>query len=229
VNWYLKEPTEKKKNSGDGKFIDYLLAGTEYHKKKITKKYAEKIKGTDPELYKNLQKIIIDWLRDNNRYSRCVKRIEYDKILPNETSFYSEKLINDTDRKNWLSKSLEHLSECKLVFLDPDNGIDFEDENRSTKHVYLNEIEAYFRKNKSLVIYQHADRDTKGFNKVIEKKTNQLMKLLELKNDEIICLRYKRGSARAFFIVMQQEHSDCITNAINHFLKTKWGKHFTEI
>jgi len=235
VNWYLTSPTKKEEKSGDGKLINYLLVGsdyadllndTEYEKRNVTEPYAHKIKDTDGELYNKLQQIIVDRLTNNNPDLRCVKQIEECRILPNGTIFYSEKLLNNTDRENWFDNSLKQLSESKLVFLDPDNGIDFQDKSsKSPKQVYLDEIESYFISGKSLIIYQHADRDKNGFDKVIEKKSNQLMNKLKLKKDQISCLRYKRISARAFFILMQQEHSVCITKAIDGFLETNWGKH----
>jgi hypothetical protein len=46
-----------------------------------------------------------------------------------------------------------------------------------------------------------------------------------INDNQIICLRYKRGPARAFFIIMQKEHSDSIGKAVNNFLE-KWQEHF---
>ncbi|MDD1744914.1 MAG: hypothetical protein LUQ20_03775 [Candidatus Methanoperedens sp.] len=127
------------------------------------------------------QKIIIDWLdSDGNPDSRCVRQIEEGKILPDGTVFYSE-LLNKTDRKDWLNNSIKRLSECKLIFFDPDNGID--------------------------------------------EKSGELIKKLKINDNQIICLRYKRGPARAFFIIMQKEHSDSIGKAVNNFLE-KWQEHF---
>ncbi len=227
VNWYLSEPTdkEKQKQSGDGKFIDYLLFGTKHDKGKTTKKYVHKIIDTDEKLYKNLQRIIIDWL--DKKGNRTVIRIEDNEILPKRTIYFKE-LLNNTNRTNWLGNSIKNLSECKIVFFDPDNGIDSKVEDKSQKHIYLDEIEAYYKNGQSLVIYQHANRNNK-FNGVINKKNAELINALNIKKTQINCLRYKRGTARAYFIIMQQEHYDSITKATNAFLETKWGEHFYKI
>lgn len=223
MNWYLFEPNdkEKKKQSVDGKFIDYLFFGTKHYKGKITKKYAQKIINTDEVLYKKLQRIIIDWL--DTKGNRTVIRIEDNEILPKRTIYFKD-LLNNTNRTIWLANSIKKLYECKIIFFDPDNGIDFNGEDKSPKHIYLDEIEAYYKNGKSLVIYQHANRNN-IFNEVIDIKTKELINALNIKKTQINCLRYKRGTARAYFIIMQQEHYDSITKATNAFLE-KWKEHF---
>ncbi|MDD5615514.1 MAG: hypothetical protein PHH85_04865 [Candidatus Methanoperedens sp.] len=214
VNWYLTSPTPNENKSEDGKFYKYLLKDT---------KYAQKLGDCNKELYEKLQKIIREWDEGKNPEIRCLKQIEYHNILPKGTIFHKNEL-KENNRKNWLSRSISNLSGSELVFFDPDNGICIKDEDKSPKHVYCNEIRDYFENGQSLVVYQHADRTDK-FNNVLLDKKDKLIKELEINNNQIICLRYKRGSARAFFIIMQQEHSVCITKAINDFLKTKWGEH----
>ena len=231
VNWCLTSPTQKEIKSDDGKFYDYLLSGTKYETEgKVSKKYAQRIKECDEQLYNKLQKIIIDWLdQGKNPEYRCMMRIEDGKILPTRTIFYSRSL-NKTNRKEWLNNGIHSLSENELIFFDPDNGIAddgiyVKDEGKSPKHIYCKEIRDYFENGQSLVIYQHANR-TRKFNEVLKDKKDNLIKNLgKINYNQIICLRYKRGSARAFFIIMQQKHSDSIEKAVVNFLEV-WKRHF---
>ncbi len=222
VNWCLTSPSPKE-NNRDGKFIDYLEKDT------------KRLKECDEKLYEKLQKIIKDWKdRGKNPEDRCVMKIEEGKILPERTIFFSNDINN---RKEWLDNSIHSLSESELIFFDPDNGIAYngiyvKNEDKSPKHVYFNEIKNYFEKGQSLVIYQHGGDRTAKFDTILEIKKEKLIKELEKINEnQIIFMRYHRGTARAFYIVMQQKHSVCITKAIDDFLETKWGKHkhFTKI
>jgi len=231
VNWCLTLPTEKETKSGDGKFYDYLLTDPKYEaESKVSKKYAQKRKECDEKLYTKLQKIIIDWLdTDKNPDYRCVKQIEVDKILPDQTIFYS-KCLNKTNRKEWHNNGIQSLSESEIIFFDPDNGIakndiDSKDAVKSPKHINFDEIKDYFENGQTLIIYQHANRSDK-FNNVLNYKKNKLIeKLYPINNNQIICLRYKGGQARAFFIIMQQKHSDSIEKAVDNFLDI-WKGYF---
>lgn len=226
INWCLTSPTQKEKKSDDGKFYDYLLSCTKYDTYcKVSRKYTQRIKECDEELYKKLQKKIIDWLDlGKNPEYRCLIRIEEGKILPARTIFYSRSL-NKTNRKEWLNNGIKSLSESELIFFDPDNSIDVKDEGNSPKHIYCKEIRDFFKNGQSLIIYQHANRTGK-FNNVLEDKKDNLIKNLGKINDnQIICLIYKRGQVRAFFIIMQQKHSDSIEKAVDKFLEV-WNGHF---
>jgi hypothetical protein len=204
MNWYLTSPVAKEGQSSDGKFYDYLLPGTKYEaKSKVSKKYAQRMKDCDEKLYKKLQKIIIDWLdSDGNPDSRCVRQIEEGKILPDGTVFYSE-LLNKTDRKDWLNNSIKRLSECNLIFFDPDNGIDL-NKDKSIKHVYFGEIDAYFNNGygQSLVIYQHANRGKK-FNDAIDEKSGELIKKLKVNYR-----RLKAGGIPLHRIPIEKTHKE---------------------
>jgi len=230
VNWCLTSPTQNEMKSDDGKFYDYLLPGTKYEAEdKVSKKYAQRIKECDEQLYKKLQKIVIDWLdQGKNPEYRCTMRIEDGKILPTRTIFYSRGL-NKTNRTEWLNNGIQSLSESELIFFDPDNGIAdgiyIKDVGKSPKHIYCKEIRDYFENGQSLVIYQHANRSDE-FNNVLKDMKDKLIKNLGKINDnQIIYLRYKRGSARAFFIIMQQKHSDSIEKAVDNLLEV-WKGHF---
>lgn len=101
VNWYLIKPiNEIESNKNDGK-----------HEIK------DKFKKCDIELFNKLKNVFSG--------KRNVKNIEIKKLL--KTDIYYSKLINIDDRDAWHDEALNTLSNCDVVFLDPDNrlkGID---------------------------------------------------------------------------------------------------------
>jgi hypothetical protein len=223
VNWYLTETSVKEIKKDDGKFINYLLYDTKY-RSNTSKYYVDQLKNCDKDIYEKLQRIIIKWLDEGKDPNfRHVQLIQGHNILPSDTLFYS-KILKNADREQWHQNGIECLSQSNLVFLDPDNGIIAYKKTNSSKHVCYEEIEEYFKKGFSLAIYQHADR-TKIFEDSIKEKTKKITELLKICSNQIISLRYKRGTARAYFLVMQKEHSSSIRKAVNSFVKI-WQTHF---
>lgn len=217
INWCFTEPNkqELKKNKNDGKFIDYLLRDDEY---------SNKLKICDKELYNELKNLILEWKKGKD--TRNVQEIEKRrcKILCENIDFYKEKINN---RETWCKEGFDNLSNSDIIFFDPDNGllINNENEEKSPKYIYFSEIDPYFKRGQSLIIYQHANRNKGGF----EKELNG--KILELNYDNACALRYKRGTARAFFIIPHHDHIEKINLAIRKFMETRWGKekHFSHI
>jgi hypothetical protein len=63
---------------------------------------------------------------------RSVKALEELPIWPDGTKFYREPIKTGVQRQEWFDDMKNHLSECNLVFLDPDNGLGRADELHTT-------------------------------------------------------------------------------------------------
>jgi len=217
INWCLIEPNkqELKKKINDGKFTDYLSRDDEY---------SNNLKVCDRELYDELKNLKLEWKKDKD--VRNVQEIEKRKfkIFCENIKFCDENINN---RETWCKKGFDKLSDSQVIFFDPDNGLlmDNETEKKSSKHIYFSEIDPYFRRGQSLIIYQHANRAKGGFENELNRK------ILELKYENICTLLYKRGTARAFFIIPNQDHIEKINLAIKKFMETNWvkEKHFSPI
>ncbi len=113
VAWYLY-PDEA---NGDGGFIEYL-------------NNAEVWEPLDPELFGVLHGIIDRWQRGQG--PRCVAEIENSGLLPG-AEFANECLETDIPpgawprrrdcRASWFERVMDRLSDCNIVFADPDNGL----------------------------------------------------------------------------------------------------------
>ena len=117
INWYL---TSDETHNNDGKHIAYLLDGKKNHFL-----YRE----CDNALYDELHKIVKPERIDNKTVKangeRCVKKL---KRLPwsDKVTFFNIFIEGETNREAWFEKSMGELSECSLLFLDPDNGLEVE-------------------------------------------------------------------------------------------------------
>ena len=112
VNWYFTPDDGRP----DGKFVEYLKNDTD---------------PLDKELYQKLKSLLI--LPDVNLCleNRNVKAIENSGILPDTTLFFNEVLdfTKIADRKAcrecWMKRSFEALGKPDVIFLDPDNGLEW--------------------------------------------------------------------------------------------------------
>lgn len=215
INWYLVDPMELGEESkGDGKKIEYLY-----------KDPKNKFRECDEGSYDELRNIV-----DEDK--RNVSEIEDRKILGDGTVFYRKKLSyankNGSDerkkgREGWHKEGYEKLKGCDIVFFDPDNGLETLKCNKygkkGIKYVLREEIEYYYSRGKSIILYNHVSR---------EKKERYIQRFKPLNHDMLPCLRWRRGSARDYVFILQPTHTDKIK--IEEFLNTKWGRegHFID-
>jgi hypothetical protein len=203
VNWYYVNKPEK--NSGDGRHIDYL--NSQIPKNKFFDVCA-------PKLYMQLKEIV-------ENHKRNITEIEKGLILPGETLFYSIPLPfsshspsqRSQDRENWFLNSLQSLDCTEVVFLDPDNGIQTSNLQKSqaqaVKYTFVDEILKYYQAGKSVVVYQHRDRSAK-------EKYNAKFKLLSAAvGCNVQVLRFRRVSVRDYIFLPQPKHRNLFNELIN--------------
>ena len=217
IVWYL-HPDES--HNSDGKHIRYLSA---------TSAYQQALRECDPELFETLRKLIAD-------DTRSVTAIRRSPILPDDTVYYERSLYYSRSesrsarqaiRKRWLQAALEITSEAELVFVDPDNGIsETVDPLRKNgpKFVFINDLQQFVEQNKSLVVYHHLGRQGTA--------TEQIFRVSECLQDKLHladrpwALRFRRGSARAYFVIPHELHRITLARRISHLLESSWGAHF---
>jgi len=132
-------------NKTDGGKIDYLLKPNKWRK-------------YDPELFDVLRDTVI------MQEKRSVKIIENSGILP-ACGFFSQYIKSDKQIEReayfrefdfYLENSEKAGRESKLVFFDPDNGIESPKAKPNKKiYIYWEEIAEYYNREKTLLIYQH--------------------------------------------------------------------------
>jgi hypothetical protein len=184
VAWY-RFPDET--HNRDGRHISYLDRPDLYS-------------SLDPELFDHLMRVVKD--------ARSVSSLL--PALGNSTSFDESLGGSEVCRRSrrswreaWFSRAMDKLSQCDLVFADPDNGlVDDSDWRKGSakfgKQIPLGEVRALAR-GRCAVIYHHNTRRRGGHDAEVE----HWLKEIGLPG---LAVRAKAYSPRTFFVL----NPDCI-------------------
>ena len=200
VNWYRVVPTKIGKQD-DGKFISYLTNSKIY-------------RGYDSDLYDSLHKIVLE------EKDRRLERIEQEMLFP--AVYFSEALV--ADRKSWHDQALKQTKNAKVVFLDPDNGLETTKMHQSggatEKHVKWSELKDYYVRGQNVILYQHRPQMTTK-----EKCIESVMQFQKeyLFADCVMLLEFPKYTNRFYFMFVH-EHDRAAFDQICISMEQQWGK-----
>lgn len=210
VNWYL---VEDESHNQDGKHIGYLRNN--------------KFVGFDDELHSALASLIMNDNRTINQLEKLgllQSKAYYHEMLKHVTGMFKE------SRYVWHKNGLRSLSDCELIFLDPDNGLlprsVSSGSRKSIKYVLPEEIIDYYRAGHSVVFYSHRTREQLG---TYLSRFDELFDSKDIKGATIIGISFRRGTVRDYFFILQEEHKNKIISGIEKLLRSGWGQHFEPI
>lgn len=133
-------------------------------------------------------------------------------------------------RYAWHKNGLKSLSDCELIFLDPDNGLlprsVSSKSRKSIKYVSPEEIIDYYRAGHSVVFYSHRTREQLG---TYLSRFDELFDSKDIKNTTITGISFRRGTVRDYFFILQEEHKTKIIRGIETLLRSGWRQHFGTI
>ena len=225
VAWYLTYPTPAEERKGDGGHVQYLKASGQER---------ERYRECDPCLYDGLSDIVQIGMRH-------VSSIRERGILPWNTVYCEEPLTFEgitgpgsglqerriARREEWRQGALNLTSECDVVFVDPDNGLEVKSISRTAekgpKYAFFDELSPYTQRDQSLVIYQHIARSGNAKDQ-IRYRLNQIEERL---GQPATALWYRRGTSRVFFIVPTDRHRETLRLRAEQFQRG-WKEHFPE-
>ncbi|MBI3184810.1 MAG: hypothetical protein HYZ28_21950 [Myxococcales bacterium] len=192
--WYFTRLGSK---ANDGRHVDYLER--------------PELGECDPELFQLFR-------RASKR--RSVESFERCWALPEGTAYAREEVPPPAGRAQWFSRALQELGGAELVFCDPDNGIATErmERIRSPRHVLREEIEALWGRGHSLVLYHHCGRARPH----AEQIGQVLQRLGELRPAVSRAARFRRYSARVFFVLGQRRHASAVSEGLDRFAASPW-------
>lgn len=118
----------------------------------------------EPLKWKRHDPIVFEQLRNDLliKKERNIENIEISNIICNGKFF--KRLLKDgkMERDRYFEEFLNFANNADLIFFDPDNGLEINSIPRgrikSSKYIYLSELENFYRLGKSLLIYQHFPR-----------------------------------------------------------------------
>lgn len=203
INWYKATPTTKKEEENDdGKH-----------------RIAERYDACDPALAETLRAISIS-------PERSIEALQQAALLDAaRTVYYSEEVTVDR-RAQWHADALQALEDCDLVFLDSDNGLLVKSVGRhsakSVKYVFDEELNDYFARGQSVVLYNHRAR--KPAAQYFRALADRCTALPAAKGKPICALTFPKGTIRDYLLIAANpNHAHRIHQALNHMTQGTWA------
>jgi hypothetical protein len=196
ICWMLTENDTRK----DGGRISYLQQPEDFH-------------SFDPTLFDALHHAVI---KKNNRTIQHIQKL---RLIPH-ARFINE-LVSDTadHREKYFVQLSRTAQGSDLIFFDPDNGIEVKSKSKgkkdSSKYLYWDEIERFWKLGYSLLIYQHFPRVNRL--DYIHKVSKELRKNIRI--NEIIAFK---TSSVAYFLLPQSSHRKKIYPAVES-IRVRWN------
>lgn len=207
VNWYLTyKPEEHGKE--DGKHTGYL----------------------NDKAFKGCDDGLLELLRVVASGKRSIAALEQANLIPG-VCFYSEILKPGNDNKFlravWHQKAQSALIDADIIFCDPDNGLLVKSvslgSSKSDKYVTENELISYYITGKSVIFYNHRCREKEH---LYLQRFASLQQKDELTGAKWMGLKFVRGTIRDYFFILQPNHIEQMTTALERLLQSNWNKHF---
>jgi hypothetical protein len=218
VVWY-RVPDET--HNGDGKHIKYLDP---------TSKSGAALRRLDPDLYDRLGLMVATG-------ERSIERVEEAGVLPPDVRTFDDLLTFDgmdpstrphraVHRADWVARAQAAMTNCSIVFVDPDNGVRRADhkiassQRKAIKHAYYDELSPYIERGQSVIAYHHADRSAK----VREQARRRMGEAAaELGIEPLAAVRASRGTTRLFLVLPVPGHRAHLASRLHELTASPWG------
>lgn len=208
VVWYWVDPdhTDREHQRNDGMHIGYLgVAG---------KNTNHQLRQIDPDLFDQLRGLV-------TCNQRGTKYVESYALLGTDTIFCSDSVSLATiskQRDEWLSRALKAVSHADVVFLDPDNGLASSEcigsRAGDAKFVLRNELIRFWGAGpQALILYHHPGRSTDHDTQILA----MTKELSFLPKSRVLPLRYRRGTSRAYFVIVPESNADQWIQSLKKF------------
>ena len=160
-----------------------------------------------------LRKIVGDAFNKIHRQKiRGVAAIEQSGLLGTSTVFWREMTVPERckggealarHREEWFNESVQRLTDCKIVFADPDNGLREREKLKPThcksgKSICEDEALCLAEGDRPVIVYHHNAMFTGGHSAEVRYWQSRLGKKLE---GRICAVRWRPVSPRTFFIL----------------------------
>ncbi len=226
IVWYLY-PDEA---NGDGRFTGYLDDTPANH---------ARFRACDPDLYDTMRRLV-------DTDSRNIAAVQTSGILPSNTLYYEPSLSfprgmprsgRKAARASWFDAALDATADAGMIFVDPDNSVSDPahgisasiDPLRKTgpKYVFIDDLRRFHERGQSLIIYHHLGRRGSAVEQTV--RVAEALKTSLNLPDPPRSLLYRRGSARAYFIVSQEPHRPVLERRVENLLSSPWSSHFDRV
>ena len=219
VLWYAFEG-DAEESPGDGGHTSYV------HSER-----GGRFEACDPELFAIMRAIVCG-------DARSIAEVEKRGALPSDTLYFSRPLKfrgmkpgtpRELKRQRWIEAAQRAVRAASVVFVDPDNGLETASVGQLTakgpKYVYHDDLDALLDGRRSVVVYHQLGRQQ--HKQQIKRRLGELQDRLDTPKGAF-ALRYRRGTARAYFVLPSRQHAKQLRARAEAILQSSWGtyKHF---
>ncbi len=163
--------------------------------------HPERWKEPDPELFDLLKGVM-----RRPEKSRLTK-LQALQVVPGAVYFDAALPVNVEKREEYFRRANEACSDCDLVFLDPDNGLERRTQRgtpNATKYVYFDEVRSFTVCGKSVLIYQHYPYEERG------RFVRNLLRRLSKETGGLITQAFRTPHV-AFLLALQPRHKKLLS------------------
>lgn len=216
VLWYHFAGVENASN--DGRHVSYLEVPR-----------CREFRPCAPDLWERMRVVV--------HGDRSIAAVEVSGALPDGTACYSEPLAferqesradREAKRGRWLEAGRRAVRRRRLIFFDPDNGFAPDGMRphhlKGPKYVFYGDLDRHVEVGQSLVVYHQLGRIKKTPH---ENQIDARLKALRARFPGvpgIFALRYRRGTARAYFVLPMPEHAELLAARARELLASEWGR-----
>jgi hypothetical protein len=143
-------------------------------------------------------------------------------FLPNDTLFHDAAVPSGGQRRQWLTDAMSQVKESAVVFCDPDNGVTFEGECDSLRHISVGEVCDLYRAGHSVVVYHTPDR-SRPHHEQIEHCLDRFRRGIPGLGLSWAA-HFHRGSSRVFFVLAQETHAFLMDKAVRQLQSSVWAR-----
>lgn len=167
----------------------------------------------DCNLFKALRRVLAP--------ERKIRQAERPEILSKKKFRFFRDYISDNkeERERYFDRMLKKCEDVKLIFFDPDNGLEIKAKppgrKGSSKYLYMAEVKKAFRPDTSLLIFQFIP--PVALDPFIAEKRKQIK--MNTKAREIHVFKTPRV---VFFLAVQPKHSEYFQRRIEELERSSW-------
>jgi hypothetical protein len=219
INWY--RVTKLELGSNDGKHTAYLDVG---------RSDAPLFYACDQALLDNLRSLVTGG-------RRSIRELEQSCLLSDGALYFSDPVpygapslaVRVSQRNDWFERSMRALEPAKILFLDPDNGIQTakvkKTHARSIKYAFADEIQEYCRSDRIVIVYNHRDHSPSS---QYAKRFSDLAQALG--NHSIVrVLHFGSFSARDYVFIYRSHHSTIVDRVFTTLAARPYDFMFKEL
>jgi hypothetical protein len=173
-----------------------------------------------PDKWRNYDRLLFDSLNYSLTELKIREVALAEQLNLLENSYYHQNLLDDSSLKRelYFQEFKDNISDCDLLFFDPDNGIEVKAKpfgrKDSSKYIYWREILQYYRGGYSLLIYQHFPRIKREI--FIENLSKELKE--KIKVDNIVFYE----TSNVLFILLPQKRKKDYFIAVSKKIQSEW-------